>query len=124
MDSYSAIWLYLAQARMGQNGLSQLANNASNLKLMNWPGPVIDVYLGKAKPDNLISLGKASNPKFAVDRECEANFYLGERALISGKRDEALAAFRAAVATGAKTNFEFGGATVELSRLTGSQAAN
>jgi lipoprotein NlpI len=124
MDSYSAIWLYLAQTRTGTNGLSQLASNASGLKLANWPGPVVQVYLGKIKSNDLVSLGRAANPKFADDRECEANFYLGERALLDGKRNEALAHFRAAVAIGAKTNFEYGGAALELSRLTGTSAAN
>jgi lipoprotein NlpI len=120
-DGYSVIWLYLAQSRAqspgGQAAQAQLADNASKLKSTGWPGPVIDVYLGKGKPDGLVALGKASNPKYGVDRECEANFYLGERALLKGNKDEAEREFRAAVATGAKTNFEFRGAQVELERL-------
>lgn len=124
MDSYSAIWLYLAQRRTGMEGLSQLEMNAAGLPLANWPGPVVQVYLGKTKQEDLISLGRAANPKFANDRECEANFYLGERALLAGNRQEALAHFRAAVATGATTNFEYNGAALELQRLTASQPAN
>lgn len=121
-DGYSAIWLYLAQSRAqaadGQKAQAQLAENAAKLKLANWPGPVIDVYLGKTKPEALVALGKASNPKYGVDRECEANFYLGERNLLKGNKDEAEREFRASIATGAKTNFEYHGAEVELERLT------
>ena len=117
-DGYSVIWLYLAQTRSGLKAQSQLADNAAKLNLENWPGPVIQVFLGKADPEGLIALGKASNPKYAVDRTCEANFYLGERSLVNGSKEEATREFRAAVATGAKTNFEFRGAEVELERLT------
>jgi lipoprotein NlpI len=116
-DGYSVIWLYLAQSRSGIKGQSQLADNSANLQLTKWPGPVIQVYLGKANPEGLVALGKASNPKYAVDRTCEANFYLGERALLNGSKDEARREFQAAVATGAKTNFEYRGAQVELERL-------
>src|SRR5262249_24251497 len=71
-DGYSAIWYYLAQSRSGQDASKDLMNITSGLNLSNWPGPVIQVYLGTAKPDNLVELGKASNPRFATDRECEA----------------------------------------------------
>ena len=116
-DAYSAIWFYLAQSRSGKDARTELSEIASGLKLASWPGPVIQLYLGQAKPDGLVSLAKASNPRFAVDRECEANFYLGERALLNGNRAEAAGLFRAAVATGAKTNFEYRGALAELGRL-------
>jgi lipoprotein NlpI len=124
MDGYSAIWLYMAQSHTGHDARVALLMNAMNLRLANWPGPVVQVLLGKTEPGELVSLGRASNPRFANDRECEADFYLGERALIDGNRAAALAAFRAAVATGAKTNFEYGGAALELMRLTSAQPAN
>ena len=117
-DGYSAIWYYLAQSRGGQSkALTELMEISSGLKLANWPGPVIQVYLGTAKPDGLLSLAKASNPRFALDRECEANFYLGEFALLNGNRSEAEMLFRAAVASGLSTNFEYRGALAELTRL-------
>ncbi len=90
---------------------------ASGLKLATWPGPVIEVYLGNAKPDGLVSLARASSTRYASDRECEADFYLGERALLVGDRTGAEKFFRAATATGPSTNLEYRGALGELSRL-------
>ena len=116
-DLYSAIWYYLAQSRSGQSAQTELMQIAAGLKLANWPGPVIQVYLGTAKADGLLALAKTSNPKYAADRECEADFYLGERALLNGDRAEAAKLFAAAVATGSSTNFEYRGALAELSRL-------
>jgi lipoprotein NlpI len=116
-DGYSAIWYYLARSRSGQDASKDLMDIASGLKLGSWPGPVIQVYLGTAKPDGLVELGKASNPRFARDRECEADFYLGEQALIKGDKAAAAKFFHAAVATGPSTNFEYRGALAELERL-------
>jgi lipoprotein NlpI len=116
-DGYSAIWYYLAQTRSGHDARTDLMQIAAGLKLTNWPGPVIQVFLGNAKPDGLVSLAKASSTRYAAERECEADFYLGERALLSGDRAGAAKFFRAAAATGPSTNLEYRGALGELTRL-------
>ncbi len=118
-DPYSAIWLYLAQARSGKYAQSELASYAERVKLAGWPAPVVALYLGKATPETLLSSAKASSrPR---DRECEALYYLGQRALLSGDRAEAIRLLQAAIATEARSNFEYRGAVAELSRLTAPQ---
>jgi lipoprotein NlpI len=45
-DSYAALWLYLSRSRAGQDGRSGLEANAAQLKLTEWPGQVVSLYLG------------------------------------------------------------------------------
>jgi lipoprotein NlpI len=118
-DAYSAIWLFLAQSRNGQkDALAQLTKNVTVLRMTTWPGPVIQVYMGTAKPEGLVALAKASSTQYSMDRVCEADFYLGEKALLDGKIAEAAGLFQSAVASGGeKTNLEYTGAVNELAQL-------
>ena len=111
-DLYPAIWMYLARVHYGQNSakdsLDELSANSANLQT-DWPWPVIQVYLGKAKAEDLVAEANA-DAKSRNDRMCEANFYLGERALIAGNTDEALRNFQAAVSTCSdRSNVEYRG---------------
>jgi lipoprotein NlpI len=116
-DLYTVIWLYLAQARGGQRAESQLEMNSASLDLTAWPGPVVEMYLGKVKPDALLAMGLGLNRPGNRDRECEANYYVGLLSLMNGMTAEAERFFLAAVATEAKSNFEYRGAEAELKRL-------
>lgn len=111
-DAYAAIWLYLAQARSAENGNPQLRSHSAGLRLVDWPGPVVELYLGKISPEAVIT----STPSGSVPRLCEANFYLGERAVLLGNKREAARLFRAAIATRATDNPEYHAAKAELAR--------
>jgi lipoprotein NlpI len=43
-DPYRAMWLYLARAKAGTDGKSELKTNTAVLDLSKWPGPVIQLY--------------------------------------------------------------------------------
>jgi len=124
-DLYSMIWLYLARVHYAQNSakdsLDELSSNSANLQ-MDWPWPVIQVYLGKAKAEDLPAQGSpaqgSADPQSANDHVCEANFYLGERALIAANTAEAQRDFQAALsACTDKSNLEYRGSEVELARM-------
>jgi lipoprotein NlpI len=125
-DPYAILWLYLSRSRAGQDARSELEKNATQLKLATWPGPLISLYLGKAAPEAILSAASDSDPKTDRAQQCRAYFYLGERALIEGKRIEAKRLFQLAIHTGITTTYEaafyeYIGAQAELKRLPASQ---
>jgi lipoprotein NlpI len=80
----------LAQARVGgDKDTAVLARDFGNVDQSAWPAAVFALYLGKGTPDAVRVAAAAGDPAGKADRECEAAFYLGEFALLNGKRDEA-----------------------------------
>jgi tetratricopeptide (TPR) repeat protein len=108
---YSMIWRYLARQRAGDNGAPELEANAAQLKSKNWPYSVVELYLGRRSPAEVLSV--ASKP----DERCEAQFYIGEWHLLRGDRAAAAAALQTAVDTCSKEFDEYTGALAELKRL-------
>jgi lipoprotein NlpI len=115
--AYGVLWLYLATSRADQSAHAGLEANAAKVKLTDWPGPVIQMYLGKMTTAQLLSA--ASDPDAEKDRgqHCEAYFYLGEQALIAGRRTEAKRLFQQSIDTGVTSFVEYAGAQSELKRL-------
>jgi len=110
-DIYSAIWRYLARERAGENGAAELEANAARLKSKDWPYPVIELYLGRGSPAEVLSV--ASNP----DENCDAQFYTGQWHLLQGNSPAAATALHAAAAICPDYTFEHKGALAELKRL-------
>ena len=110
-DAYSTIWLYLARAHGGEDGTAELEAKAARLKSKDWPYPVIELYLGRRSPDDVLSV--ASN----AEERCEAQFYNGEWYLLRGNRTVAATALQAAADICPKDFFEYKGALAELKRL-------
>jgi tetratricopeptide (TPR) repeat protein len=116
-NSYAAIWLYLARVRAGQSASDELADYAAKLDLKNWPGPVIDLYLGKATPDAVLAAAKDSDPKKDKERHCAAYFYLGQKALLEHKRAKARHLFQQSLDTRFTNSDMYRGSQAELQRL-------
>lgn len=111
-DGYSVMWLYLARARSGsQNASKELETNAAQLKQSDWPYPVIELYLWRRTPEEI--LAATSKP----DERCEALFYVGEWHLLRGDQATAAPTLKAAADTCPKTFIEYTGAQAELKRL-------
>jgi tetratricopeptide (TPR) repeat protein len=116
-NSYALLWSYLARANTGQNDRADLEKWAAQIKLTEWPGPVISLFLGKLTPAALLSAAADTDHEKDRGQHCEAYFYLGEQALIQGRTDEANRLFRQSVDTGVSSFIEYTGAQVELNRL-------
>jgi len=115
--SYTAIWLYLATARAGQRNTAELTKNAAELDPAKWPGPVIQFYLGTISADQLFQAANNADSKKQNEQYCEAYFYLGESALLRGKKADAGRQIEQAAAT-CPTNFiESAAAKAELARM-------
>ena len=123
-NQYSAIWLYLARARNGQDGSGELGKNTATLKLTTWPGPVINFYLGKITSSALLQAANDADPKKDKEQHCEVNFYLGEDGLLRGQQEDAIRYFRSSLATGVTDFYEYRGAKAELKRMQVAQAAD
>jgi lipoprotein NlpI len=118
---YRVIALYLAKARGGDPDKEMLKASASQLNLAQWPGPVVNLFLGQATPQAVINAAQDPDPRVQRERLCEAYFYIGEYLLIDGQNSEqkaeAIRMFRAAVETNVTSLFEYASAQAELKRL-------
>jgi tetratricopeptide (TPR) repeat protein len=115
--NYSALWLYLARARSGQEARKALSKDAAAMDLKVWPGPVIKHYLGDTTPESVLAAARGSDPTKQQEQLCEAYFYLGELALIAGEQDKARQFFRQTLDTQVTTFYEYAGAQQELKVL-------
>jgi lipoprotein NlpI len=93
---YDVIWLYIARAKAGPGAEEELAKNATALNLSKWPGPVIQLFLGKITTEAVLKAASNSDPNKSSEKQCQANFYLAEYQALHGQRDAAQKTFRLA----------------------------
>lgn len=116
-NTYAILWLYLGQERAGKRGKSLLAENASRLDLTQWPGQVVDFYLGRTTADDLKASIDGPDSRERREKECEYFFYVGEYYLLRGEKKAAAKMFRRALDTGITDFIEYTTAKVELERF-------
>ena len=116
-DPYSAIWLFLSQARSGRDGRHDLTANAAPFAREQWPGPIIAMFLGQATVQTTIDQASDPDPTRQRERRTEALFYAGQYELLRGSRDDAIGYFRDAVEAGVVNFIEYVAAEAELKRL-------
>jgi lipoprotein NlpI len=115
--AYYALWLHLAAAHQGKDDHIELSQRAEKLDVKAWPGPVVQFYLGKQSADEVLAAARAGGAKIQYDQQCEANFYMGEQALLSGDTTQARRLFGEALNNCDKRFIEYSGAKAEMSRL-------
>jgi lipoprotein NlpI len=114
-DAYAALWLHLARSRSGKPAPDELRDNAEQLDHAKWPWPLVAAYLGTPDIESM-QAAAAQDPAEAKDRKCEAAFYLGEDALLSGGTAAASELLQQAVTLCAKDSLEYYAARFELDR--------
>ena len=87
------------------------------INLSQWPGPVLQLYLGKLTASQVFAAAADPDAKKQRNQQCEADFYTAEDALLHGHRALALEGLNAAVDGCPKSFFEYDGAGAELKRL-------
>jgi len=107
-DAYSVIWLYIAQARNGADAHKDLETNAARVSHAVWPFPVIDMFLGKKTPGELLTEAKTPST------QCEAQFYVGASELLNKEPVKAVPFLHKASETCPKDFVEYSRATAEL----------
>ncbi|HKP25644.1 MAG TPA: tetratricopeptide repeat protein [Dongiaceae bacterium] len=105
-NPYAALRLYLAQAHLGKGDEAVLKKSIDRLDPTIWPRPLLELFAGTGKDPELIAGVNELPPQFRTNVLCEAQYYLGERALLNGDKKAARDYFTAAAATGASTTIE------------------
>jgi lipoprotein NlpI len=118
-DIYANLWNFIVQSRSGIDGLPGLLRNATNFEMEQWPGQIVQMYLGHLSPQELIKAAVDLDPKKQREKKCEAYFYSAELFLIQGKKSEAIKMLKAAVAANGGNIVEAEASKVELKRLGG-----
>jgi lipoprotein NlpI/V8-like Glu-specific endopeptidase len=94
-DPFVHLLLFIAQARAGEMDAARQALEAYAAAHPGdaWPRPIVDLYLGRGSPQAVEKAAVvAAEGKDAAGQRLDADFYLGQWALISG--DEAAASLR------------------------------
>jgi len=95
-DPYAAIWLCMTSQRLGADGRRLLAERAAGFSRTAWPAPIVQLFLGRTTPAEVIAAAGDDDPKEASRKGCEAAFYVGEHRLATSDRAARLALFEAA----------------------------
>jgi len=117
--AYTALERILARLREAkQKGVEPDANAVKfEGDLTQWPGPIIAFYSGVISREAVL---QAADVRFKEERRwklCMAYFFLGERGLIDGNREEAMQLLQKAIDTEARGDVNYVWARGELRNL-------
>ncbi len=110
-SAYSAIWLFVASTRTGKSAHSDLEANAARVNHAEWPYPIIEMFLGKKTPEDILSA--AANP----NNRCEAQLYVGQWQLLQKDPGKAAPFLHKASETCPKDFVEYSRALAELKHI-------
>jgi len=113
---YGQLWLYIARARSGQDGATELRRWLSSQDAGQWPLPVARMFLGALSPARLLRAARDDDARKQLEQECEAYYYLSQREQIAGRRAQARRWLDKTIATGVTDFIEYASAKAELSR--------
>lgn len=116
-NPYAALRLYLAQSHLGKGDAAVLKKGIDKLDPTIWPRPLLELFAGTGTDPALIAGIDELPPRFRTDVLCEAQYYLGERALLQGDKDAARDYFTAAAASAATATTERIDAKAALERV-------
>ena len=92
----AVVMLHVANKRQGHDDAQQLASVAAVADLSRWPGPVLKFDLERITADELIAAAANGSAEGHKRQICEADYFLGEDAVLHDQAATALAHFRAA----------------------------
>jgi tetratricopeptide (TPR) repeat protein len=116
-DGFRVLWAYLAAARAGDpEATKSLAARAGALDLSDWPGPLIEVFLGRRKPES-VNAAEAPEGWERTGRQVEIDFYLAQHDLLAGDDAVATKRLRTARDLDIPEYIETRAAVAELTRL-------
>ncbi len=114
-DAYAAIWREIVAQRSDQPGA--LREQTAKMDMNLWPAPLIHMFLGQISSDDLLAAAEAADFDKKRGQVCEANLYIGEKALLSGAKEEAVERFKTAAKDCPGDYLEFAAARLELAAL-------
>ncbi len=98
LQLYAFLWLSISLARQGEKVPPDMTARFAASPAGKWPGPAVQLYLGKSAPDSIL---RSQNADADGDNEqvCSADFFVGEWYAIAGNVPEAKRLLQAAMAT-------------------------
>jgi lipoprotein NlpI len=72
---YAWLWYALTEVRLGK---AMPRRSLPDFDLKNWPGPIVNLFRGKAAPDAVFGAATQGEANMVNGQVCEANFYVGE----------------------------------------------
>jgi tetratricopeptide (TPR) repeat protein len=114
----AVLGLHLARVRAGEDDAPEFGQNAATVsKFQKWPSILVAFYLRQSTRQEVVSAAESRSEPIQRRQLCEANFFLGESALINHDSDAAESFFTKAHSTCAGSTAAYAVATVELKRL-------
>ena len=92
----AALFLHVVMKRQGHDDAQQLARVAAAADLSKWPGPLLKLDLGQITANEVMAAAASGVSDWQKWQVCEANYFIGEDALLHHQRATALARFKAA----------------------------
>jgi lipoprotein NlpI len=117
----AAIWSALIKKSKGDEAgaLAALEAARGTVGEGDWPGPIFDALTGKLSTAKARAAAKSRDDNREFQQLCQLNFFLGEWAYLSGDKDGARAALKAALDTRAYYLLEFAAAKARLANMGG-----
>lgn len=109
-NPYAALRRHLSEGHVaGKPPKDDAALKAAAEKLLPevWPRPLLELFMGTGTPEALLAGINQVPAQLRQPVLCEANYYLGERALLAGDKESARKFFQAAADTKAATQLEY-----------------
>jgi lipoprotein NlpI len=85
-NPYGPLWLHLARANVGTNDMAEFTANLAKVDRGYWPNPILALYQGQSKPDQLRAATSEDDPGGRRGHQCQADFYLAEYLLLRQDR--------------------------------------
>ena len=104
-DMYRMLWMYLSE--LNANIISgpdetSIRRYSRNSNFQQWPGALIELYLGEIPLEQLLSALKPILSGWDASHRCEVYYYIAKYHLSQGKKLQAISYFDQAVKTKAK----------------------
>jgi len=116
-NTYTALWLFLARKRGGNNDADDLLERDTRRIRAGWPAPVIALYMGRTNVESVNIAANGSDPAQRREMRCEADFYVAQSHIINGERPRALSLLQEIQRSCPKNLLEYEGAMAELRRI-------
>jgi lipoprotein NlpI/V8-like Glu-specific endopeptidase len=119
-EPFVHLLLFVARARDGdmEAAKSGLEAYAAKQQDKAWPRPIVDLFLGRGSPEAVERAAKIAAQKKDVDgQRFDANFYIGQWALISGDEETATKRLMSAYDSRLREYLEFDIARADLDTL-------
>jgi lipoprotein NlpI len=114
---YTVLWLHIARVHMGQDDAKEFKENSARVRRETWPGLLINLYEGRATPDEIRRTASMGSAQDQSRLTCEVDFYIGEYAAHHSPKSDARRLLQVARNECSPQEANFVAAKVELSLL-------